>query len=349
MDEVKVLSRKLNGTSQLLAKFIRYCPAIQEDSALDGSIRDVLKPANDNAHWSAGLQLHCEPTTPERQATQFAHGIARGIVNEAAGFIDFLAKPNSVNDALISIGPQLDNAFNYYGNHFLKGTIDEISKDASTAARNIGDACNSLLKASPEKKGEAVGAVVFNLALTEVGVSVARTALFAEVPAALESRAVSISRGAVGKGGDWPVLNERPAPNVVRQSEPYSCACACGEMLSEGKLTEAQLMAKMMEPGYDGADMLSLADHLGPQWNKGRLTQGSLNGLLTRSPFAAELRDLAPTTGPYRRAGLGHTVVVDGVDEAGNIRVRDPQHGTRYEMIRSDFEKVWTGGAVWRR
>jgi ABC-type bacteriocin/lantibiotic exporter with double-glycine peptidase domain len=39
-------------------------------------------------------------------------------------------------------------------------------------------------------------------------------------------------------------------------------------------------------------------------------------------------------------------VVVDGLDGAGNVTIRDPQDGTRYEMTRDDFLQHWTGRVV---
>jgi len=40
---------------------------------------------------------------------------------------------------------------------------------------------------------------------------------------------------------------------------------------------------------------------------------------------------------------------IDGLDDAGNIMIRDPAHGTRYEMTHNEFMKVWTGIAVFRK
>lgn len=45
---------------------------------------------------------------------------------------------------------------------------------------------------------------------------------------------------------------------------------------------------------------------------------------------------------------VGHMVVVDGVDEVGNVIIRDPQNATRYEMTREDFIKAWTRRGIWR-
>lgn len=41
-------------------------------------------------------------------------------------------------------------------------------------------------------------------------------------------------------------------------------------------------------------------------------------------------------------------LVVDGLDEAGYIIIRGYGRGTRYEMERGEFMKVWTGFCVCR-
>jgi len=47
-------------------------------------------------------------------------------------------------------------------------------------------------------------------------------------------------------------------------------------------------------------------------------------------------------------AGIGQMVLVDGLDEAGYVLIRDPWDGTRYRMTREDFLKYWTTQAVFR-
>jgi hypothetical protein len=44
-----------------------------------------------------------------------------------------------------------------------------------------------------------------------------------------------------------------------------------------------------------------------------------------------------------------HVVVVDGINQAGNVMIRDPWEGTKYEMPFKYFvNEVWTGRAVYR-
>ena len=147
-------------------------------------------------------------------------------------------------------------------------------------------------------------------------------------------------RALVGKGGDWPVLDERPSPDVVRQTSDDSCVAAVGEMLSKGTLKQADLYNQMVTIPE------KLADVLGLDWKGGLIPERNIEkafDIFVRSerPWGAELRDEF-----YHRVGMGHMVVVDGIDEAGDVMIRDPQHGTRYEMTRETFMKHWSHRAV---
>jgi hypothetical protein len=41
-----------------------------------------------------------------------------------------------------------------------------------------------------------------------------------------------------------------------------------------------------------------------------------------------------------------HSVVVDGLNQAGNVLIRDPWEGTAYETPMVDFETWWAGAGV---
>lgn len=150
-------------------------------------------------------------------------------------------------------------------------------------------------------------------------------------------------RHKAGAGGDWPKINERPSPEVVQQTERYSCVSASGEILTNGEFKQIELIKKLGMP----CDTRSLADVLGPPWIGKGLGPDKLDYLLERGRWAAELREL-PSGLRYRRIEPGHTVVVDGLDGAGNIRILDPADGTIYEMARENFLKHWTGLSVWK-
>lgn len=51
----------------------------------------------------------------------------------------------------------------------------------------------------------------------------------------------------------------------------------------------------------------------------------------------------------YHRIEMGHMVVVDGLDKAGNLIIRDPQHRTKYEITKEAFLKYWSDRAVFRK
>ncbi|HEY9869284.1 MAG TPA: hypothetical protein V6D08_08970 [Candidatus Obscuribacterales bacterium] len=146
-----------------------------------------------------------------------------------------------------------------------------------------------------------------------------------------------------GAGGDWPILNERPSPDVVRQATPDGCVAAIGEMLSEGALKQQILIDQVSTVPE------LLAETLGPDW-KGAFfdfvqRERALDALiLSGKPWGAELREEFA-----HRAAMGHMVVVDGLDEAGHLMIRDPQHGTRYEMTRDAFLKHWSDRAVYKK
>jgi hypothetical protein len=140
---------------------------------------------------------------------------------------------------------------------------------------------------------------------------------------------------ATGAGGSWPVINERPSPDVVQQTDPMSCVAACGEMLSNGAIDQATLVHQIGKP----SDPAMLAHQLGQDWQGGYVAPSAFDQLLQRGSWGAELR--TPDSGP-----VSHMVVVDGLDGAGNVTIRDPQDGTRYEMTRDDFLQHWTGRVV---
>jgi hypothetical protein len=139
----------------------------------------------------------------------------------------------------------------------------------------------------------------------------------------------------VGKGGDWPVLNERPSPDVIQQTSHKSCVAAVGEMLSNGLLKQEALIDTV------GTKPEALAPLLGPEWKSGFIKgerEKTLDALLAqKQSWGAELRDDF-----YHRVRMGHMVVVDGLDEAGNVMIRDPQDGTRYEMTKDAFLHHWS-------
>lgn len=119
-----------------------------------------------------------------------------------------------------------------------------------------------------------------------------------------------------------------------------SCAAAVGEMLSGGTLKQSELFELV------GTIPEKLAEYLGVGWKGGFVPklqrEIAFDAIMrTGKPWAAELRDQF-----YHRVEMGHMVVVDGFDAAGNIKIRDPMHATRYEMTREDFFEHWSDRAI---
>src|SRR5690606_7553171 len=135
-----------------------------------------------------------------------------------------------------------------------------------------------------------------------------------------------------GAGGGWAVIDEVPG-GVVGQTTPDSCGPACGEMLTG--TPQKQIIEKTGTPTHAqklGEAIGGRGGYVGPE---------QLGKLLKQGPFAAVLYE---TGSP-----LHHFVVVDGLDDAGRILVRDPWNGgSTYKMQQSEFLRVWNGQAVFK-
>ena len=141
---------------------------------------------------------------------------------------------------------------------------------------------------------------------------------------------------------NWEALDERFSSEVVRQANRDSCISAVGEMLSEGRLAEKELIELLGKR----PDISDLVDHLGPEWTDEVRRFNSVSEICEKGPWAAELMKNA---GTELEKSL-HTVVVDGISDSGNLIIRDPWEGTKYEMtIKHFLVDVWNGRAVYRK
>lgn len=153
-----------------------------------------------------------------------------------------------------------------------------------------------------------------------------------------------------GAGGGWPVFAERPDSDTVLQQDPLGCGPACAQMLLRGRgitdIDQEQIASMSGIP----VDVRQLADALNQltQDLKGRWVGGSfveelsqmqrvLQSLVKRGSFMAELKQYG---------NIAHLVVIDGFDEQGRVRVRDPWEATSYTMEMSDFLDFWTTRAL---
>jgi hypothetical protein len=126
----------------------------------------------DNARLTAALRnTDPKPLSGDHggDLTQLLGGIPAGFVNRSEGFVEFLATPGSVSNALVAIGPLLDNAVNYYGNHFLNSTTHQIAKDAATACKSISQEIGRSCQLPADKRGELIGGIWVDVLLAEAG------------------------------------------------------------------------------------------------------------------------------------------------------------------------------------
>lgn len=137
----------------------------------------------------------------------------------------------------------------------------------------------------------------------------------------------------------WPIVGEQTFENVVRQIDDESCVCAVGQMLRPDLIQQEKLIEAL--PGK--RDITDLLDYLGAGWRGGGLPPGdeekALDCFLKGGSWGAEL------TIDNRFVERAHAVVVDGLNAAGDIMIRDPAYGA-YAMKRQVFLKSWTFRAV---
>lgn len=138
----------------------------------------------------------------------------------------------------------------------------------------------------------------------------------------------------------WPVINEQFSDDIVRQSTESSCVSAVGEMLSEGVLSEKVLIKALGTP----SDVKALAKELGNGWTSENRSFSSLAEVSKHGAWAAQMLEREWTRFPKPP----HVVIVDGVNSMGNVVIRDPLEGTRYEMTQADFLKTWNRNAAYR-
>jgi len=281
------------------------------------------------------------PVNPE-ELLQYANTTFEAGAQAVRPVENYMMQQNAVTDSLLQIGPALDNAVNYYANT----SVDQVVRDAQAVLITVGEAIGSALDHAlmPEERAKAAGTILpiffFEGNAKEPIQPKTAQQLGLEGMTQSELSELGILRltRRAGAGGDWTVINERLSPDVVQQARPEGCVAAVGEMLSGGKLNQAEIFPEV------GTVPERLAAVLGPEWEgfTVRNKDTALEQLLGREKsWAAELRDEFA-----HRAKMGHMVVVDGLDEAGNLMIRDPQEATRYEMTREAFLNHWSGRTV---
>jgi hypothetical protein len=143
-----------------------------------------------------------------------------------------------------------------------------------------------------------------------------------------------------GAGGGWKTINERQGGAVPQLTE-HSCGSACAEMISNGEVSQSDILKlagdKAWSP-YIAEKMNELSKHF---WRGGAVDESDFDKLNARAPWSAEL---------YEGGRESHVVVIDGLDEQGRIKVRDPwAGGSSYLMDRQEFMRVWNGIVLFRQ
>ena len=146
---------------------------------------------------------------------------------------------------------------------------------------------------------------------------------------------------------DFPkaLINERESADVVKQFHENACVCAVGEMALEGKVSQHELWRKYQERLPEEmrnrerkASLADLPALLGEGWVWDSLLPLEFSRYMPKySGWIAELK-------LYRQSA--HAVFVDGLSATGNLIIRDPGRGTKYEMRQEEFFQYWSGHFV---
>jgi hypothetical protein len=175
-------------------------------------------------------------------------------------------------------------------------------------------------------------------AAKEIGARQMQAILKNEGPEALAEVLSGAGKRRTGKaGGNWPIQEAVKDKSVVRQKEDFGCGAACSEMV----LGDRGLRVPQKNFGGDlrGTGMVvnDLNKHQ-PGWMPGLAngTEADVRKLSSQGSWIANMRDFKSGS------RFGHFVVVDGVNPAGGVMVRDPWNGYRYTMKMQDFLEYWT-------
>ena len=110
-----------------------------------------------------------------------------------------------------------------------------------------------------------------------------------------------------------------------------------------GNVAQSDLRA-VIEDTTGTADIRDLVPQLNKVdpagfWQGAPVPDTALDALKRRVPWLAELKEFP---------NIGHAVIVDGVDGAGQLLIRDPFDATSSTMSRDDFLGAWTTRAAFR-
>lgn len=143
---------------------------------------------------------------------------------------------------------------------------------------------------------------------------------------------------------------------VPIQCHKNACVAAVGEILTKGKIGQHTLVQKLEQyllPEIRGKESLlalqDLASELrGSGWEF--RTVSKTRGIDYEPLFKELIATKQPFAVTFKAFQVeAHAVVVDSVNAAGRVVIRDPGEGTIYQMKMQDFMDHWTGQAVAKR
>ncbi len=126
----------------------------------------------------------------------------------------------------------------------------------------------------------------------------------------------------------------------MTQSTPTACGAACGEML----LKDRGVLVSQVDLGTELTSMNSLANKLNSVdsgWVGNAVDSSSCNALNKTGSWSTMMWDSGNR--------VGHWVVVNGVDDAGRVNIKDPFNGTQYKMEVEQFKEAWNGHSVYKQ
>lgn len=155
----------------------------------------------------------------------------------------------------------------------------------------------------------------------------------------------NITTKMVGAGGFWNAIDERVDPSVVKQSTPFSCVAAVGEMLLRNRgisVTQQEIIDIIGEP----CSIVELANFLNnvdtadekKRWSGSIVERRNILLLLREGPVGVVLRD---------GGTLGHLVLIYMTD-SGRLDVNDPWDGTAYNLSFFELFRYWNGEVIFR-
>ena len=160
--------------------------------------------------------------------------------------------------------------------------------------------------------------------------------------------------GAAGAGGNWPTINEYPAPDVIVQQQPWFCGCACAQMMlgvyevpdipSQDDLFDLARSLPFTVEGLAEAMNESENPEEGRHWRGGGVEIAGaeaidvVEALSHKGPWIAHLR--------VEMEKLGHLVIVERKIN-NEVHILDPAPpGTAYRMEIDAFLEYWNTQAV---